>query len=279
MGTRQRPQSSIVLLVWDFGSASASHLFIPHIRWQVWGGEDAASFEALIPSELFLLEPALRARAREGGVLEQALVAAWDRFLPPPSAATAAAPPPPPPAQIERAPAGSAALVEVQDTTAPDAAAAASGGAVSRGELLAVWSELCGAFPGLRDDPHTFLGTLGLPPQALYAARGALAGGGAGAMQAALRIFEPDRTGWEDVRAAVRALCAGPPPLPPPTMQSLLAPGNPWYRVSSAVLGCSAVKLSPLQRAALTQSALAKERRELREQQNRALTESAPKVH
>ena len=33
-----------------------------------------------------------------------------------------------------------------------------------------------------------------------------------------------------------------------------------------------------LQRAALTQSALAKERRELREQQQRALMESAPKV-
>lgn len=197
--------------------------------WQVWGGEDAASFEALIPSEIFLLEPALRARAREGGVLERALVAAWDRFVPPPEAAAGSAAPlpaPPPSSQNEgAAPAasGSARLVQVHDT----APAPATGGAVSRAELLAVWSELCAAFPGLRDDPHTFLGTLGLPPQALYAARGALAGGGAGAMQAALRIFEPDRTGWAEVRAAVRALCACPPPLPPPTMQSLLAPGSP----------------------------------------------------
>jgi hypothetical protein len=89
--------------------------------------------------------------------------------------------------------------------------------------------------------------------QVVFAARGALAGGGSAALKTAMAVFGADREGWDSVRAAVRAVCGvtpGPPPLP--QLSSLLTPGHPWHRVASAVLACPAVKLTAMQRAMLS---------------------------
>lgn len=186
---------------------------------------------ALLPSELFLLEPAIRARAAKGGAMEAALIGLLDKMYDSGKATQAGSggkkPGAPAPAS------GSAS---------PDASGSEAGVTVE--EVSALLAGLRLAIPVL-NDPEATVDGMGLPGRAASLARTALVGGGAdGDKLAILLAGILDRRGWEALTAAAPAVhSAGEPP----TLAAMSTPGSPWSRFASAVLGCPAVQLTRMQ--------------------------------
>jgi FAD/FMN-containing dehydrogenase/SAM-dependent methyltransferase len=219
--------------------------------------------DLLFPSELFLLEPALRRRAAEGAGVEAAIVALLDRLA--------------------------AVMAESQAALGGSSGAANEGvppvaGAPSEDDVAALLERVCAAVPLLRDAGGT-LAAMGLPPKAEAMARAALAAGTTGSdVRAAARALAQrlDERGWAELQAAALRIMAE---RRAPHLSLLLQRGGAWCDAATAVLGCPRVgSLTQLQ-AALAAGvglgglvALAEEAREARGRNGSVATSAAAEV-
>jgi hypothetical protein len=173
--------------------------------------------DLLLPSEIFLLEATVRRRAAEGGKVEGAIVALFERIV--------------------------AMTKEVRAPQAAAAAAAADTPPAAEAEARALIEQLISAIPALCD-PDALLGRVGLSPKAEGIARALLAsfvkkGGSDKAAAARALALTLDEQGRAELLAALPGLLAE---RKPPHMLLLLQKHSPWRAAALAVLGCPAVE-------------------------------------
>ena len=187
---------------------------IPH------GGTD------IIPDEIFLLIPALRAKAAQGGIIEVVLVSLVDKV---------------------------AAFLDSWQQPANPATKPGAGSGIdaknlkpelSREEVSALILKLRKAIPEL-NDVETLVDNLGLPPKVLSFAQTYLAANGSDPELVVKWILDNvDKKGWMGLSTALNDACKA---RRPPHLNLILQDGTPWNRATLAVLGCPQVQLSRTQ--------------------------------
>jgi len=183
--------------------------------------------DLLLPSEIFLLEATVRRRAAEGGKVESAIVALFERIS----------------AMTQEVKAPQAAASAAASASASAAAAATAAAPSAEADALALIEQLIAAIPAL-SDPDALLGSVGLSPKAEGIARALLASavekGGSDKAAAARALARTlDERGRAELLGALPSLLAE---RKPPHMQLLLQKHSPWRAAALALLGCPAVE-------------------------------------
>ncbi len=187
----------------------------------------------IIPDEIFLLVPVLRARAQQGGLLEGTIVSVVDNVM----------------QFLENMTGGGAAAPAAAAASAPGGprASMSTNNDVSEAEIDRELAQLVAAIPALGEDFDVLSEQLGLPPAAVSFMRTAGAAGGARGFAKRYLIESIDKKGWDELRAALRDVRQQKPPLQLPHMDLVLQEGSAWNRAVAAVLGCPRVQLSRTQ--------------------------------